>query len=132
MSQLILKYLVSLPVDIFWLFRTYNRIQPHLFISIFMNGYWTVMEAFVCQINGHASVSVHSIVLVVNFSDLRLYLRFLSIVIRLPVFSVVINKHSGKYSTDAAASAAQNLFDIFQQTDKPLIDFFCKECRCFF
>ena len=48
------------------------------------------MEAFASQINGHASVSVHSIVLVVNFSDLRLYLRFLGIVIRLPVFPVVI------------------------------------------
>lgn len=71
-------------------FRTYNRIQPHLFIHILMNGYWTVMEAFACQINGHASVSVHSIMLVVNLSDLRLYLRFLGIVIRLPVFPVVI------------------------------------------
>ena len=90
LSQLILKYLVWLPVHIFWLFRTYNRIQPHLFIHILMNGYRTVMEAFACQINGHASVSVHTIVLVVNLPDLCLYLRFLGIVIRLPVFPVVI------------------------------------------
>ena len=48
------------------------------------------MEAFACQINGHASVSVHSIMLVVNLSDLRLYLRFLGIVIRLPVVIVSI------------------------------------------
>ena len=48
------------------------------------------MEAFACQINGHASVSVHTIVLVVNLPDLCLYLRFLGIVIRLPVFPVVI------------------------------------------
>ena len=48
------------------------------------------MEAFACQINGHASVSIHPIVLVVNLSDLRLYHRFLGIVIRLPVFPVVI------------------------------------------
>ena len=50
----------------------------------------SVMEAFACQINGHASVSIHPIVLVVNLSDLRLYHRFLGIVIRLPVFPVVI------------------------------------------
>ena len=42
------------------------------------------------------------------------------------------SKHSGRYLTDVAASAAQNHSDIFQQTDKPLIDFFCKECRRFF
>ena len=48
------------------------------------------MKAFACQINGHASVSVHSIVLVINLSDLRLYPRFLGIVICLPVFPVVI------------------------------------------
>ena len=55
-----------------------------------MNGDRTVMEAFACQINGHASVSVHTIVLVVNLPDLRLYPGFLGIVIRLPVFPVVI------------------------------------------
>ena len=55
-----------------------------------MDGYRTVVEAFASQINGHASVSVYTIVLVVNLSDLRLYLGFLSIVIRLPVFPVVI------------------------------------------
>ena len=55
-----------------------------------MDGDRTVMEAFACQINGHASVSVYTIVLVVNLSDLSLYLGFLSIVIRLPVFPVVI------------------------------------------
>ena len=81
LSQLILKYLVWLPMYIFWFFRTYNRIQPHLLIHILMDGYRTVMEAFASQINGHASVSVHSIVLVVNLSDLRLYLGFLSIVV---------------------------------------------------
>ena len=48
------------------------------------------MEAFACQINGHVPVSVHSIVLVVNLSDLRLYLGYLGIVIYLPVFPVVI------------------------------------------
>ena len=90
LSQLILKYLVRLPVYIFWFFRTYNRIQPHLLIHILMDGYRTVVEAFASQINGHASVSVYTIVLVVNLSDLRLYLGFLSIVIRLPVFPVVI------------------------------------------
>ena len=90
LSQLILKYLVWLPMYIFWFFRTYNRIQPHLLIHILMDGYRTVMEAFASQINGHASVSVHSIVLVVNLPDLRLYPGFLGIVIRLPVFPVVI------------------------------------------
>ena len=55
-----------------------------------MNGDRTVIEAFASQINSHASVSVHSIVLVVNLPDLRLYLRFLGIIIRLPVFPVVI------------------------------------------
>ena len=71
-------------------FPANNRVQPYLFIHILMNGHWTVMEAFACQINGHAPVSVHSIVLVVNLPDLLLYLRFLGIVICLPVFPVVI------------------------------------------
>lgn len=39
---------VDSPIFGFWLFRIYNRIQAHLFISILMNGYRTVMEAFAC------------------------------------------------------------------------------------
>ena len=48
------------------------------------------MEAFARQINRHASVSVHSIVFVVNHLYLRLYLRFLGMIRRHPVFVVVI------------------------------------------
>ena len=72
------------------------------------------MDAFACQINGHASVSVHSIVLVVNLSDLRLYLGFLGIVICLSVFSVVIVSIRANIQHAAATSAAQNLSDVFQ------------------
>ena len=72
------------------------------------------MKAFACQINGHASVSVHSIVLVVNLSDLRLYLGFWGIVICLSVFSVVIVSIRANIQPAAAASAAQNLSDVFQ------------------
>ena len=90
LGQLIIKYLMWLPMHILRLFRTDNRIQPHLFIHILMNGHRTVTEPFACQINGHAPVSVHAIVLVVNLTDLRLYFRFLGTVISLPVFPVVI------------------------------------------
>ena len=48
------------------------------------------MEAFASQINGHASVSVHYIVFVINLTVLRLYLRFLGIVICLLVVIVSI------------------------------------------
>ena len=82
LGQLIIKYLMWLPMHILRLFRTDNRIQPHLFIHILMNGHRTVTKPFACQINSHAPVSVHAIVLVVNLTDLRLYFRFLSTEIR--------------------------------------------------
>ena len=42
------------------------------------------------QIGSHTAVSVYSIVVVVDFFDLLLDLLFLGIIIRLPVFPVVI------------------------------------------
>lgn len=50
----------------------------------------TVSIPFTLQIDSHAAVAVHTIVAVVDVSDLLLDFLFLSIIIRLPVFPVVI------------------------------------------
>ena len=55
-----------------------------------MDGCRTVPVTFPLKVNGHAPVSVYAIMFMVNFPDLLLYLLFLRIIIRLPVFPVVV------------------------------------------
>lgn len=69
----------------------------------------TLRIAFAFQIDFHAPISIDSIMSVINLMDLCLYFCFFGIVIRLPVFPVVI---------------------VCVWTDlKPAL---CKECRRFF
>lgn len=42
------------------------------------------------------------------------------------------NKYLGRFPAASAASGRQTLYDVVGWIDKPLIDFLCKECRCFF
>lgn len=48
------------------------------------------MTAPARQINGHGPVSGHPVMHMVNFPDLSFYSFFLGIIIRLPVFPVVV------------------------------------------
>ena len=59
-------------------------------IHVFVNGRSTVAMSRSFQICSHTAVAVFSIMAVVNVADLLLNLRFLGIIICLPVFSVVI------------------------------------------
>ena len=55
-----------------------------------MNGWKTVEESFSLKIYFPGSVAVHSIVVMVDFADLFLYVCLTGIIIRLPVFPVVV------------------------------------------
>ncbi len=72
------------------LFGPDDRAQSHLCVHVFMDRCGTVSVSFTPQVDSHAAVAVHAIVAVVDVSDLLLNLLFLSIIIRLPVFPVVI------------------------------------------
>lgn len=88
--QLILEHLMGPPGLCPWLFRTDNGMQPQLDVHIFMDGRLAVAVASALQIGRHAAVAVHSAVAVVDFVNLLLGFCFLGIIIRLPVFPVVI------------------------------------------
>lgn len=78
----------SAPVTRF--LRADERIQLHFCIHVFMYGNRAVMIASTCQINSHGPVSGHPVMRMVNFPDLCFYSFFLGIIIRLPVFPVVV------------------------------------------
>ena len=59
-------------------------------IHIFMNSSGTVKIALSFQVDFHTSVSINSIVGMINLLYLRLHFCFMGIIIRLPVFPVVI------------------------------------------
>ena len=88
--QFIIEYLMWFSVLIFRLLGTDDGTESKFCIHIFMNRNGTVKIAFAFQIDFHTPISVHSIVSVINLLDLCLYFCFLGIVIRLPVFQVVI------------------------------------------
>ena len=71
---------------IFRLFETDNRTETKLCIHIFMNGGITVRITF----NFHTPIAVNSIVRMIYFLNLCLDFGFKGIVIRLPVFPVVV------------------------------------------
>ena len=88
--QFIIEYLMWFSVLIFRLLGTDDGTESKFCIHIFMNRNGTVKIAFAFQIDCHTPISVNSIVSVINLLDLCLYFCFLGIVIRLPVFQVVI------------------------------------------
>lgn len=49
-----------------------------------------VAISFALQIDPHAAVAVHSVMAVVNFFYLLVYLCFLGVIVRFPLLSVVI------------------------------------------
>lgn len=72
------------------LFRTHYGSESQFTIHIFMYGCPAVSASLAFQINSHATVAVNAIVAMVDFHYLRQDLCFFSIIIRLPVFPVVV------------------------------------------
>ena len=70
----VFKNTVRLAMCIVWLFGTDDRAQPHFRIHIFMNRCRTVNVSSAYKINGHAPITVHTLMCVVNVPDLCLYL----------------------------------------------------------
>jgi len=73
-----------------WFFRADDGMQPHLSVHIFMDGSGAVAVSFTLQIDRHGTVAVNTVVPVVDFIYLPLNFCFLGVIIRLPVFPVVI------------------------------------------
>ena len=72
------------------LFGTDDGMQPQFPVHIFMDRGGAVAVSFALQIDCHAAVAVNSVVFVVNLIDLLLDFCFLGVIIRLPVFPVVV------------------------------------------
>lgn len=90
LSEFVLEYFVWFPMLCPRLLRADDGMQLHLCVHIFINSSRTVAISFTLQIDCHAAVTVNTVVPVIDFFYLLLYFCFLSIVIRLPVFPVVI------------------------------------------
>ena len=73
-----------------WFFWTDNRTETKLCVHIFMNGGITVRITFTLQIDFHTPIAVNSIVRMIYFLNLCLDFGFKGIIIRLPVFPVVV------------------------------------------
>ena len=90
LAELIAKYFMWLSLLILRFFRTHNRAEFQFLIHIFVNRCATVSISLTLQINLHIPVTIYTIVRMVNFFNQGMHLRFMCIVIRLPVFLVVV------------------------------------------
>ena len=88
--QFVIRYFMGLPELGPWFLWSDDGMQSQFCIHIFMDCCLAVVVPPALQIGSHTAVSVYSIVVVVGFFDLLLGLLFLGIIIRLPVFPVVI------------------------------------------
>ncbi len=88
--QFVLKHFMGLARLHSRLLGTDDGMQPQFRIHIFMDCHLAVAVPPAFQIDRHAAVSVYSIVAVVDLFNLFLDFRFLDVIIRLPVFPVVI------------------------------------------
>ena len=88
--QFVIKYFMGLPGLDPWFLWSDDGMQSQFRIHIFMDCCLAVVVSPALQIGSHTAVSVYSIVVVVDFFDFLLDLLFLGIIIRLPVFPVVI------------------------------------------
>ena len=112
--QLIIEYFMRFSMLISRLLWADNGTESQLCIHIFMNGSSTVRIAFAFQIDFHAPVTVNTIVDMINFLNLCLYFCFMGIIIRLPVFPVVIVRVWTDFKPVEAASVSQTAYDIVQ------------------
>ena len=88
--QLIIEYLMRFSMFISRLLWTDDGTEVKLRIHIFMNRNGAIRIAFAFQIDFHAPITVDTIVRMINLLNLCLYFCFPGIIIRLPVFPVVI------------------------------------------
>ena len=88
--QLVFKYFVGLPGLCAWLFGADDGVQAQFPVHIFMDSRAAVAVSPAFQISCHAAVTVHAVMVVVDIPDPLLDLCFLGIIIRLPVFPVVV------------------------------------------
>ena len=88
--KFIVEYFMRFSVLIFRLLWADNGMESQLCIHIFMNGSCTVRVASAFQIDFHAPITVDTIVSMINLLNLCLYFCFPGIIIRLPVFPVVV------------------------------------------
>ena len=88
--QLVFKYFVGLPRLCAWFLGADDRVQAQFLVHIFMDSRAAVAVPSAFQISCHTAVTVHTIMAVVDIPDLLLNLCFLGIIIRLPVFPVVV------------------------------------------
>ena len=88
--QLIIEYLMWFSMLISRLFGTDNRTETKRCVHIFMNSCIIVRITFTLQIDFHTPVAVNSIVRMIYFLNLCLDFCFKGIIIRLPVFPVVV------------------------------------------
>ena len=72
------------------IFRADDGMQAELDIHIFVYRCGTVIISSARQVNGHAPVAIHSVMMVVDLPDLSHDFGFLGIIACLPVFPVVI------------------------------------------
>ena len=72
------------------LFGTNDGAKSQFYIHVFMDGQRAVVIAPAGQIDGHTPISIHAVVLMVDFLNLCFDFLFLGIVICLPVFPVVV------------------------------------------
>ena len=88
--QLVFKYFVRFPGLCAWLFGAADGVQTQFPVHIFMDSCAAVAVSSAFQISCHAAVTVHAVMAVVDIPDLLLNLCFLGMIIRLPVFPVVV------------------------------------------
>ena len=88
--QPVFEYLMWFPVFIIQLFRADDGTKVHFHIHIFMYGCGAVIITLTGQIDRHTPVTVNTIVLMVYLVNLCHDFFFMGIIIRLPVFPVVI------------------------------------------
>ena len=88
--QLVFKDFMRFSAPIARFLRADERIQPHFRIHVFMYGNRTIMTAPARQIDRHGPVPCNSVMRMVNFPNQRFSCVFLGIIVRLPVFPVVV------------------------------------------
>ena len=72
------------------LFGTNDGAKSQFYIHVFMDGQRAVVIAPAGQIDGHAPIPIHAVVLMVDFLNLCFDFLFVGIVICLPMFPVVV------------------------------------------
>lgn len=88
--KFVFKHLVWFSLFIICFWGTNDGSQSQLRIHVLMYGCRAVVISLTCQIDCHAPVTIDTIVFMIDFMNLCLDFCFMGVIIRLPVFPVVI------------------------------------------